>query len=170
MPRSCPGQKRRFIRRRAILLAGLAGAVGCAFSRVARAAPAIVLPTAASDRRFTVLYKGSRIGTHTIAYSSVTGETRVNTEIHLLVKVAFFTMFAYSHRSSETWRVGRLMSLSSETVEHGETLHVEGTATPQGFRVVSKGGPFIASAATLTSNSLWTADALSRRQHLVRQG
>jgi len=28
-------------------------------------------------------------------------------------------------------------------VEHGETLHVEGAATPQGFRVVSKGGPFI---------------------------
>lgn len=162
MPRSCPGRKRRFIRRRAFLLAGLAGAVGCAFSRVARAATAVVLPAAAGDRRFTVLYKGSRIGTHTIAYSSVTGETRVNTEIHLQVKVAFFTVFAYSHRSSETWRAGRLMSLSSETVEHGETLHVEGTATPQGFRVVSKGGPFIASAATLTSNSLWTAAVLEQ--------
>lgn len=140
-------------------MAGLAGAVGCAFPR---AATAIVLPAAAGDRRFTVLYKGSRIGTHTIAYSSVTGETRVNTEIHLLVKVAFFTMFAYSHRSSETWRAGRLMSLSSETEEHGETLHVEGTATPQGFRVVSKGGPFIASAETLTSNSLWTAAVLEQ--------
>jgi len=162
MPRSFPGQKRRFIRRRAILLAGLAGAVGCAFPRAAHAATAIVLPAAAGDRRFTVLYKGSRIGTHTIAYSSVTGETRVNTEIHLLVKVAFFTMFAYSHRSSETWRAGRLMSLSSETLEHGETLHVEGTATPQGFRVVSKGGPFIASAETLTSNSLWTAAVLEQ--------
>ena len=162
MLQSCPGQKRRLVGRRAILLAGLAGAVGCAFPRAAHAATAIVLPAAAGDRRFTVLYKGSRIGTHTIAYSSVTGETRVNTEIHLQVKVAFFTVFAYSHRSSETWRAGRLMSLSSETVEHGETLHVEGTATPQGFRVVSKGGPFIASAATLTSNSLWTAAVLEQ--------
>jgi hypothetical protein len=35
-------------------------------------------------------------------------------------------------------------------------------ATPQGFRVVSKGGPFIASAATLTSNSLWTAAVLEQ--------
>ena len=89
-------------------------------------------------------------------YSAATGETRVDTEIHLLVKVAFFTVFAFSHRSTETWRGGRLTSLTSETVEQGETLHVEGAATPQGFRVVSKGGPFIASAATLTSNSLWT--------------
>jgi len=54
------------------------------------------------------------------------------------------------------------MSLNSDTVEHGEPLHVEGAATPQGFRVVGKGGPFIASAATLTSNSLWTPAMLEQ--------
>ena len=148
--------------RRAFLIAGLAGAVSCAFPRVAHAATAIVLPAAAGDRRFSVLYKGTRIGTHTVLYSPATGETRVNTEIHLLVKVAFFTVFRFGHRSSETWRAGRLMPLTSETVEHGETLRVEGAATPQGFRVVSKGGPFIASAATLTSNSLWTPAVLEQ--------
>ena len=47
-------------------------------------------------------------------------------------------------------------------MEHGEPLHVEGEATPQGFRVVGKGGPFIASAATLTSNSLWTPAMLEQ--------
>ena len=120
------------------------------------------MPAAAGNRRFSVLYKGKRIGAHTVLYSSATGETRVNTEIRLLVKVAFFTVFAFSHRSEETWRAGRLMSLSSKTVEHGETLRVEGAATPEGFRVVSKGGPFIASATTLTSNSLWTPAVLEQ--------
>jgi hypothetical protein len=120
------------------------------------------LPAAAGNRRFSVLYKGDRIGAHTVLYSSATGETRVDTEIHLLVKVGFLTVFAFSHRSAETWRAGRLMSLKSETVEHGETLQVEGAAMPQGFRVVSKGGPFIASAATLTSNSLWTPAVLEQ--------
>ena len=48
------------------------------------------------------------------------------------------------------------MALNSATREHGDTLHVEGAAVPQGFRVVSEGGPVIASAGTLTSNSLWT--------------
>ena len=143
-------------------MAGFAGAVGCAFPRIAHAATAIVLPAATGNRRFSVLYKGDKIGAHTVLYSSATGETRVDTEIHLLVKVAFFTVFAFSHRSQETWRAGRLMSLNSETVEHGETLHVEGAAMPQGFRVVSKGGPFIASAATLTSNSLWTPAVLEQ--------
>jgi len=148
--------------RRALLGAAFAGAAICALPCLARAATAIVLPAATANRRFSVLYKGNRIGAHTVLYSSETGETRVSTEIHLLVKVAFFTVFAFSHRSEETWRDGRLMSLNSETVEHGETLHVQGAATPEGFRVVSEGGPFIASASTLTSNSLWTPAVLEQ--------
>src|SRR5579859_6561543 len=158
---SCP-QERSSVSRRALLVAGWAGVVSFAFPGIAHARTAVVLPAEAGDRRFSILYKGDRIGAHTVLYSSATGETRINTEIHLLVKVAFFTVFAFSHRSEETWRAGRLMSLNSETVEHGETLHVEGLAMPQGFRVVSKGGPFIASAATLTSNSLWTPAVLEQ--------
>lgn len=154
--------ERTSIRRRTILMGGLAGAINGAVGPVARAATAIVLPNAAANRRFSVRYKRIRIGTHTVSYSSATGETRVKTEINLEVKVAFITAYAFSHRSEEAWRAGRLMSLNSDTVEHGETLHVEGAATPQGFRIVSKGGPFIASAATLTSNSLWTPAMLEQ--------
>jgi hypothetical protein len=162
MFRLCPGQERTSIQRRALLMGGFAGAISCAFPSVAHAATAFVLPTATANRRFSVLYKGFRIGTHTVSYSSATDEARVNTEIHLEVKVAFLTAYALSHRSEETWRAGRLVSLNSETVEHGEPLHVEGKATPQGFRVVSKGGPFIAPAATLTSNSVWTPAMLEQ--------
>ena len=152
----------RPVARRALLRTALAAAAGCAFPCLPRAATALVLPAADANRRFSVVYKGNRIGAHTVLYSSATGETRVRTEIHLLVKVAFFTAFAFSHHSEETWRGGQLISLASETVEHGETLHVEGMATPQGFRVVSKGGPFIASSTTLTSNSLWTPAVLEQ--------
>jgi hypothetical protein len=112
-------------------------------------------------RRFSVLNKGFKIGAHTVSLSA-TGETRVDTDIDLSVKVAFLSVFAFSHRSEETWRNGRLIFLNSETVEHGETLHVEGAAMPQGFRVMSKAGPVIASAATLTSNSLWTPAMLEQ--------
>ena len=82
----CPGQEGTSILRRALLVGGFAGAVSCAFPRVAHAATAIALPTANGNRRFSVLYKGDRIGAHTVSYSSATGETRVNTDIHLLVK------------------------------------------------------------------------------------
>lgn len=148
--------------RRTLLKAGLAGVVSSAFPRVALAATALFLPAATDNRHFSVLYEGDKIGSHAVLYSSATEETRIDTEIHLLVKIAFFTMFAFSHRSEEIWRAGRLMSLNSDTVEDGEALHIEGMATPHGFRVVSKGGPFIASAGTLTSNSLWTPAVLEQ--------
>lgn len=153
---------RSSVSRRSLLMAVCAGAVGCAFPRLAHAATAIVLPTAAGERRFSVLYAGDRIGAHTISYSAATGQTRITTEIDLVVKALFFTVFAYSHRSEEIWRDGRLMSLSSETVEDGETLHVAGAATLQGFRVVSKAGPFMAAPGALTSNSLWTPAVLEQ--------
>ncbi len=134
----------------------------CVLPGIAEATSAMSLPTSAGDRRFSIFYKGTRVGSHTVSYSPATGDTAVATEIRLLVKVGFFTVFAFSHRSRETWQLGRLNSLRSETVEHGETLHIDGKATPQGFRVVSKGGPFIAAASTLTSNSLWTPRMLEQ--------
>ena len=155
-------QRQQPVPRRALLMAGCAGVVGCAVPRIAHAATPIVMPEAAGDRRLSVLYRDDRIGTHTVPYSSATSETRVDTEIHLLVKVAFLTVFAFSHLSRGTWRAGQLLSLNSETVEDGVTLHVDGAATPHGFRVVSEGGPFIADAATLTSNSLWTRAVLEQ--------
>lgn len=150
------------IQRRAFLIAGFAAAVSCAFPRVALAVTAIGSAGAAGNRQFSVLYKGHKIGTHTVLYSPETEDTRINTEIHLLVKVAFFTIFTFNHSSEEIWRDGQLMSLRSETVEHGQTLYVEGEATPDGFRVVSKAGPFIAPAVTLTSNNLWTPAVLEQ--------
>jgi Family of unknown function (DUF6134) len=144
------------LERRAFLMAGLAWAVGCACPRLTSALTAVGLASPSGTRRFSVLYKGHRIGAHTVLFSSESGDTRISTEIQLKIKIAFFTVFSFSHRSQESWRDGQLMTLRSQTVEHGQTLYVEGEQTPNGFHVVSNGDPFIAATATLTSNSLWT--------------
>jgi hypothetical protein len=148
--------------RRTLLISALAGAAGCALPRFARSAAAAVLPSGAADRRFSVLYKGDRIGAHTVLHSAATGETRITTEIDLQVKALFFTVFSFSHRSEESWRDGRLTTLKSETVEHGETLHVTGAATARGFRVVTKDIPFFAAPGALTSNDLWNPAVLQQ--------
>lgn len=148
--------------RRTLLISALAGAAGCALPRFARTAAAAALPSDAADRRFSVLYKGDRIGAHTVVHSAATGETRITTEIDLLVKALFFTVFSFSHRSEESWRDGRLTELRSETVEHGETLQVTGAATARGFRVVAKGIPFFAAPGALTSNDLWNPAVLQQ--------
>ena len=152
----------RLICRRTLLVSALAGVTLGALPNLASAATLIELPDAAADQRFSVLYKGDKIGRHTVSYSAAIGQTRVTTEIDLVVKALFLTLYAFHHRSEEVWRDGRLLSLSSETVEHGEKLHVTGAATAEGFRVVNKAGPFIAASSALTTNSLWTPAVLEQ--------
>jgi hypothetical protein len=74
-------EKRISIQRRAFVIGGFAAAAGCTVPPVAHAATALVLPTAAANRRFSILYKGCRIGTHAVSYSSATGEMLVKTEL-----------------------------------------------------------------------------------------
>lgn len=148
----------RPVPRRTLLMAGLAGAAGCVFP----CAAAILLPSPPPNRRFSVLHDGDRIGSHAVLYSSEAGKTRIDTEIHLLIRTTFFTMFEFNHRSEEIWGDGRLISLDSDTEEDGLPVHVAGAATSQGFRVISAGGPFMTAATTLTSNSLWTPAVLEQ--------
>ena len=145
---------RSSVSRRALLISSLAGLASIALPRRGIGKTAFVLPGESANRRFAVFYKGDKIGAHTVLTTPETGEIRVNTEIDLVVKALFFTLFSFSHSSEERWRNGKLVFLKGETVEHGEKLFVEGAPVPQGFRVVSKGGPFIAPADALTSNSL----------------
>lgn len=148
--------------RRALLIAGALGLASTALPGRAAAQSAFVLPSNSANRQFSVFYKGDKIGTHAVSNGPDDGETRVDTEIVLVVKAFFFTAFSYSHRSEEHWRNGRLVALKSTTVEHGETVEVEGVAVPQGFRVLGNGAPFIASAGALTSNSLWSPAILDQ--------
>jgi len=157
-----PPQKPLSIRRRTLLVSVLAATAVCALPRFAWSNPAGVLPGEAADRRFSVLYKGDRIGAHVVHHFAATGQTRVTTDIDLVVKALFFTVYAFSHHSEEIWQDGRLKSLSSRTIEHGETVDVEGVAVAHGFRVVGKAGPFIAAPDALTSNSLWTPAVLQQ--------
>jgi len=148
--------------RRKLLISALAGAAMCAVPRLPLAETLVTLSNNSANRRFSIFYKGSKIGAHAVS-STANGETRVTTEINLLVKALFFTVFSFSHRSEENWRNGMLVSLKSDTMEHGEKLSVVGGPVSQGFRVVSKAGPFIAAASALTSNSLWTPAVLEQQ-------
>jgi len=153
---------RRWISRRDLLISGVAGLVSEALPNRGTASTTFVVRSESVDRRFAVFYKGDKIGAHTVATTPETGDIRISTEIVLVVKALFFTAFSFSHHSEERWRNERLIFLKSETVEHGEKLYVEGAAIPQGFRVVSQAGPFIASADALTSNCLWSPAILKQ--------
>jgi len=146
--------------RRTLLTSAVAAAVTSAIPGRLLAGPVLTGPGDSANRRFALVYKGRTIGRHVVRSAPVSEDVRVITEVEVSVKRLFLTVFSYSHRSEERWREGRLMALTSQTTEGGETFSVDGAVGTRGFRVVGREGPFIAPAAALTSNCLWDSAIL----------
>jgi len=79
------------------------------------------------DAAFDIFRKGDRIGYHAVKVEETDdGAVRVATRIEMQVKFGPIPVFRYEHVSNETWRDGRLESLSSTTDNNGkpESLNV----------------------------------------------
>lgn len=146
--------------RRTLLISAAAAAVTGVVPRSLLGAPPVTSPGDSPDLRFALLYGGQAVGRHIVRSTSAGEDVHITTQVDVTLKKFFLTVFSYRHRSEERWRAGRLMALSSETTDGGETFRADGTAGPAGFRVVGRDGPFIAPAAALTSNCLWNAAIL----------
>jgi hypothetical protein len=70
--------------RRRLLISALAGAAMDAAPRLPLAGTLVTLPNDSANRRFSIFYKGDRIGAHRVSNTPGSGETRVTTEIDLL--------------------------------------------------------------------------------------
>jgi len=129
-----------------------------------------VSAAAQRDLRFRALRKGSPIGEHTVTFRPDGARLTVNTHIDIAVKALFFTVFYLKHDAEEIWQAGRLVAVKSTTDDNGTRLQISGSAVEDGFRIFGEGGPFLASAHLLTSNTLWDirilrADRLIDVQH-----
>lgn len=117
---------------------------------------------------FDVLREGAPIGTHRVTLDERDGETRVEIAIDLAVRFAFLTVYRYTHRSTETWRDGKLVALDARTDDNGERTQVEARATAGGVAVRGSGGDYLAPADTIPT-SYWNRDKVARRQLLDTQ-
>jgi hypothetical protein len=129
---------------------------------------AVAQPAAAAPRdvRFRLLRGGSSIGTHTVTFHQDGAKTIAVVGVDILVRVAFINAFRYRHTSEETFQGGRLIAVRSTTNDNGRAYGVTGQATSDGFRIEGPGGPFMAPATLMTSNSTWNA-AFVRQQALI---
>lgn len=125
-------------------------------------------PTVPAVSDFTVLRDGAPIGTHRIRTEQAGDETRVSVDIDLRVKVAFITVYRYSHRNRETWRGGRLVAIDTRTDDNGTKQFVRGRATPAGFAVESSSGSRLLPADILPT-SYWRPIPTDRTQLLDTQ-
>lgn len=68
---------------------------------------------------FTVTREGKVVGHDVIEFDRAGSTLRVKVQTEVAVKVAFITVYRFTHQSEEIWRDDRLESLSSHTDDDG---------------------------------------------------
>lgn len=92
------------------------------------------------------------IGTYTNVVDRLGDDTRVDSELHVAVKILGITVFRQEARRSEYWHQQRLVSFDGVTVTNGDKIEVRGEARDGGFAVTTPGGTTIAPAGVHPSN------------------
>lgn len=117
------------IGRRAVLGTPFALATGAA--RAGTSEPA-------NDRlAFSVLRKGSAIGTHGITFKRAGNVLEAHIDVSMSVGIGPITLFRYRMTGVETWREDRFAEIETTTDNDGEKLHVTARRGPAGIVVDS---------------------------------
>ncbi|MBN9496086.1 MAG: hypothetical protein J0H39_04985 [Alphaproteobacteria bacterium] len=117
---------------------------------------------------FDVLRDGAPIGKHRVTIERDGTETRATIEIDMAVRLAFVTVYRYTHRSTELWREGRLVSLDARTDDNGTRTQVSARATDAGLAIDGSGGRYDAPAETVPT-SYWNREKVMRSPLLDTQ-
>ena len=127
------------------------------------AQPAQALPAGPLD--FTVMRDGSKVGTHLIDVTRDAGETRVDIETEVAVKLAFVTLYRFEHEGHEVWRNGHLVQIRSKTDDDGTAKSLQGEMNGKGLKVDGSAQRFVADPAIIPA-SLWNMDIVEQSRIL----
>jgi hypothetical protein len=73
---------------------------------------------------FSVVRKGSEIGTHALTFRRAGAVLEVQIDVRMAIGIGPITLFRYRHTGVETYREDRFAELATTTDNDGEALHV----------------------------------------------
>jgi hypothetical protein len=120
-------------------------------------------PAAAANQVYAYRVTHARygdIGTYTNVVERTGDAVRVDSELHLAVRILGIVVFREEARRSEYWRNDRLVSFDGVTVTNGDKLELRGEARDGGFAVITPSGTVMAPAGIHPSNP-WSAMVLN---------
>ncbi len=132
------------------------------------AAPILAAIPYGNGLSFEVLRDDSSIGHHRVDFERKGDELHVKVDIDLAVKLAFVTVFRYTHQNHEIWKDGRLVSIETETNDNGDEYSLTGRASDQGFVVEGHAGKKTL-PADIIPTSYWHPDTVEQTQLLDTQ-
>ncbi len=131
----------------------IGGAAALAIGPAIRTAAASDLPYG-GELRFQVLRDGSPFGTHVLRFSRDGDRIVVDGTIDLEVRLAFITVFRYTHRKREIWEGDRLVAFDGTTDDDGTNYVLKVRPEGAGLRVDGWDGTHLVPADTPTT-SYW---------------
>jgi hypothetical protein len=101
---------------------------------------------------FKVVRGGSEVGTHTVRFRDEGDVLVAESAVRIQVRLAGFTVYRYTHDTTERWQDGRLLALSSRLDRNGTPGFCEARAGTGGIALRGPGGDTVlpAEAAPLT--------------------
>lgn len=144
------------------MASGTAGGARMILAAAALAASTgnVIAAVPASDRLdFAVMRNGSQIGQHELVFHETGGDTKVDINTKVAVKIVFITAYHFEHEGHEVWHDGRLISLKSHTDDDGTKHVLNAAATADGVEIRADGQPPV-TAAPLIPASLWNEGIL----------
>ena len=100
------------------------------------------------------------IGTYTNVVDRTGDEVRVDSELHVAVRILGIVVFRQEARRSEYWRHDQLVAFDGVTVTNGDKLEIRGEARDGGFAVSTPAGTVLAPANIHPSNP-WSSMILN---------
>lgn len=148
----------RFGIKLAAALLGMACAIG--------AARADIVP-ASGVLDFDVLRDGNSIGSHVVRFDQKDGGLSVDIRTDVAVKLPLVNvaLYRFEHKGNETWRDGKLVTLSSKTNDDGKDHHLDVAAKDSVLVVDGDAGAHQSDAAIVPA-SLWNPNIVSQTKIL----
>jgi len=104
--------------RRGLILGGLAA---CLPGMARGASPTALL----EDCQFELVRKGTRIGTHTVAFERRGSTLQVSSDVTIAVKLAMVTLYRYRQTGIDQWESGKLVAADCVTDDNGTETSLE---------------------------------------------
>jgi len=87
---------------------------------------------------FTIVRKGSDIGSHTLTFRRTGNVLAVSIEVKIAVSFGPITLYRYAMSGVETWRDDKFAELETTSNDDGTALHVTARQTDAGVAIDSK--------------------------------
>lgn len=143
------------IARRGVLIGGGACAL-LSGGLIASAAVAAVLPVPPSGRLgFDIMRKGTRLGSHTLAFTTQANRLTVQSEVSLIYKLLGITLYHYKHHCIEIWDGGQVVAIDSRTDDNGTPFQLSARRETGGLVVNATGTPRYTAPANALPASHW---------------